>query len=79
MDKIKLEILNSIEGIKVIDAHEHLDPEIDVIKKEHDLFTLFSDYTSLDLKRAGMSEEESAMIFKTSIPIEQRWKIFKPY
>jgi len=76
---MKEKILKEINEIKVIDAHEHLEPEEERIKKKLDIFALFSHYTKWDLLRAGMSEKEYNSLFNQEIPLEKRWKNFSPY
>lgn len=76
---MKEKILKEIESIKVIDAHEHLAPEEERLKKKLDIFALFSHYTKGDLMRAGMGENEYNSLFNQDIPLEERWKKFYPY
>jgi len=74
------EIKKHIEGIRVIDTHEHLPPEKERITEEVDvLATLFQYYASSDLISAGMPEEEFLKIWDTSKPLEERWEIFEPW
>ncbi len=74
------EIKKHIEGIRVIDTHEHLPPEKERIMEEVDvLATLFQYYASSDLISAGMPEEEFLKIWDTSKPLDERWEIFEPW
>ena len=74
------EIRNHIEGIGVIDTHEHLPPENERIAEEVDvLATLYQHYASSDLISAGMPEEEFLKIWDTSRALDERWEIFKPW
>lgn len=74
------EIKKHIEGIRVIDTHEHLPPEKERITEEVDvLATLFQHYASSDLISAGMPEEEFLKIWDTSKPLDERWEIFEPW
>ncbi|MBO3832299.1 MAG: amidohydrolase family protein [Candidatus Brockarchaeota archaeon] len=84
-------ILRAIEEFEIIDAHEHLPPEIVRLEHKADVFTLFSHYTRVDLWAAGMprSREDAwgpgipgdywDMIHNPSIPLEKRWEMFSPY
>lgn len=68
-----------ISELPVIDAHEHLGPEITRTSAEVDVFTLFSHYTQHDLKSAGMSNSDLEKLFDRKIPLTERWRIFEPY
>jgi len=74
------EIKKHIEGIAVIDTHEHLPPENERIAEEVDvLATLYQYYASSDLISAGMPEEEFLKIWDTSRTLDERWEIFEPW
>ncbi len=77
--KLRDKILERIEELEVIDAHEHLAPEEERIKEKLDVFSLFSHYTKGDLFRAGMSEEQYQLLFNYDTALEERWKIFSPF
>lgn len=80
MNKIKEKILEEIDNIEIIDSHEHLFPEKSALKRKRDIFSLFIPYSILDLKSAGMSEDEIRLIFfEQDTPLEIRWKRFFPY
>ena len=50
------------------------------IARKSDLFeTLFAQYISSDLVSSGMSPEELERILDSRLPLEERWKIFKPF
>ncbi len=68
-----------MEGIEIIDAHEHLPDEKVRLEKPADVFTLFSHYTRLDLVRAGMSQQDYEGLFDRGTPLEVRWKRFAPF
>ncbi|UCD44777.1 MAG: amidohydrolase family protein, partial [Candidatus Bathyarchaeota archaeon] len=74
------EIKKHIDGIRVIDTHEHLPPEKERTTEEVDvLATFFQYYTSSDLISAGMPEEEFLKIWDTSRTLDERWEIFEPW
>ena len=79
MNNIKEKILKEIEGMEVIDSHEHLLPEEEAVKNKRDIFSLFSHYTLGDLQRAGMREEQIQLIFNQDISLDVRWKEFYPF
>jgi|YelNatPaOPRAMG01_1025707.scaffolds.fasta_scaffold11219_3 predicted TIM-barrel fold metal-dependent hydrolase len=70
----------AIDKIKIIDTHEHLVQEKQRLEKTPDLFEIFlSHYASSDLISSGMSYEELNFVRNPEIPIEERFKVFKPY
>jgi hypothetical protein len=74
------EIKKHIDGIRVIDTHEHLPPEKERITEEVDvLATFFQYYASSDLISAGMPEDEFLKIWDTSRTLDERWEIFEPW
>jgi uncharacterized protein len=65
-----------IEEIKIIDTHEHIEPEEERIKRKIDFFHWFPHYTSSDLISAGMSPGALQKCRNTNIPLEERWAEF---
>ena len=64
---------------EIIDCHEHLSPESARLDQDVDVFTLFAHYTRGDLAVAGMSQEDYDSLFNRNIPLQVRWKTFRPY
>jgi len=64
---------------EIIDAHEHLPPEQERIKRKVDALTLFGHYTRTDLLTSGISQADYDFVMDTSGPLDKRWRIFKPY
>ncbi|MEI6512543.1 MAG: amidohydrolase family protein, partial [bacterium] len=79
VETIKQNLLKEIEQIPVIDCHEHLPTEEEHLSMTLDLFSLFLSYTLLDLRQAGMSEEDTQSLFNKNLPLESRWELFEPY
>ena len=53
------EIKKYVDGIRLIDTHEHLPQEEEQLQQNVDfLATFFGHYASVDLRSAGMSEDE---------------------
>lgn len=77
--EIQNDIVNYMEKLEVIDAHEHLPPEAGRTELDVDIFTLFSNYTAGDLSVAGMSARDYYSLFDRDIPVEKRWQTFLPY
>lgn len=72
-------LMNELEGIEIVDAHEHLPPERERISRDVDVFTLFSHYTHADLIAAGMRRDDYERILDSSVALDERWSLFKPY
>jgi len=90
--KTEQKLMNAMARMDIIDSHEHLPPENVRTSSPQDLFTLFSHYTKCDLISAGMDrsvwrgdtgwswrEKEYEGLFDYTLPLENRWKSFKPY
>ncbi|HOX38458.1 MAG TPA: amidohydrolase family protein [Candidatus Brocadiia bacterium] len=77
--KTEEKLMSAMSEMDIIDCHEHLPPEEDRLKSPQDVFTLFSHYTRHDLFSAGLDQKEYEKLYDYSIPIEERWKKFKPY
>ncbi len=75
-----IELKKHVDGVKIIDTHEHLPSEEERISKPVDVLSqFFLHYTSSDLISAGMSEEELLMIRDPSTSIDERWEVFEPW
>lgn len=72
------ELVEELSKLPVIDAHEHLPPERDRVAQRVDVFTLFDHYTHLDQLTAGLSPQDQARLFDRDLPLEFRWKLFRP-
>lgn len=74
------EIKEHVDGIRLVDTHEHLVQEPERLKQEVDvLATFFPHYASSDLRSAGMPEEDLLKIRDPSVPLDERWGIFEPW
>lgn len=78
-DELERSLYEAMEELDIIDCHEHLGPEKGRVESPVDVFTLFSHYTRGDLRVAGMSETDYESLFDRKIPLERRWKLFRPY
>ncbi len=74
------EIKKYVDGIRLIDTHEHLPQENERINQKVDFFaTFFPHYASVDLRSAGMSEEDLIKVRNPEISLEERWRLFEPW
>ena len=79
VDRLTNEILEELDGIPTVDAHEHLPPEKDHLAGAHDFYSLFQHYCAADLVAAGATQEEMAFFADREQPLEARWRRFSPF
>ncbi len=75
-------LVESLAGIPVIDAHEHLLPEKQRTGMRIDFSILFSQYAKISLASAGMSPEDCDRLFdygKQGISVREKWKLFREH
>jgi len=76
-------LIEALERIPVIDAHEHLVPEKERTSMTVDFSVLFSQYTTIGLVSAGMPQESLDRLYgQTSeqrISVEEKWGLFREY
>jgi uncharacterized protein len=78
-DTLYRDLLSEIEGIKAVDAHEHLPTEESYIAKPADFYTLFEHYCRADLVAAGARDGDLKQWGDRSRPSSERWTSFAPY
>jgi len=78
-DALETRLVDAMAQFDIIDCHEHLGPETDRTGSKVDVFTLFSHYTSGDLRVAGMSDDDLKGLSNRDLPLQQRWQTFGPY
>jgi hypothetical protein len=85
MDSARQDLIDFMQGLDVIDCHEHLCPEHVRLEREVDVLTLVSLYAFVDMLSAGFPTQgkETGIArnyaLDTSVPLEQRWKDIWPY
>ncbi len=79
LSPLETQIFAALEQIEIIDAHEHIPPESVRVNTKVDVLSFFSNYMLGDLRVAGMSETELAEMQKRELPLDYRWRLFKPY
>ncbi|MFC2030588.1 amidohydrolase family protein [Chloroflexota bacterium] len=72
-------IIAEVEGIALLDTHEHLISEQTRLGQEIDLFYWFSHYSSSDLVSAGMPEQTLEAVRDPGQPLDERWALFAPF
>jgi len=79
LSRIERRLIAAMEKMEIIDAHEHLPPEHMRVSSQVDVFTLFSHYTHVDLRSAGMIEEAYQRLFDREVPLSERWRSFREW
>ena len=73
-------IEKAVNDIRLIDTHEHLKTEEELLEESQFDFThLFGAYLGVELKSAGMSPAIFSMVFNNNFSITDRWEMFKPF
>ena len=79
-DKTTQKLRESLEGVPVIDTHEHLphvesarDRDTDVLKK------YLLHYMNSDLRSAGLSRGKLERAMDPAVPVLNRWELVEPY
>ena len=77
--KIEL-IRKSVNEIKLIDTHEHLQREDNRVRGQVDVLSVFFlQYASSDLITSGLSYGEYEAILDPTRSLEERWETFSPF
>ncbi len=77
--KTEERLIEAMDNMMIVDAHEHLPPEHVRTSSKVDVLTLFSHYTRTDLITSGMSPDNYNMVIDSEKPLDERWNMFKPY
>ncbi len=82
-DKIENRIRKEVNDIRMIDTHEHLASEEEMLNRKADnaldFSLLFDVYIYDDLCATGYNREIQKKVKDTSIPIIERWKLIEPF
>ncbi len=80
MSKIFEEIYEYVQGIEIIDTHEHLPAFEDIRDKNTDILKEYlTHYFNCDLISAGLSASDFARVINPDLPVVERWDIVEPY
>ncbi len=72
-------LMQELEKLEVVDAHEHLPPERVRLSEHFDAFTLFRQYTRLVMFSAGLDEPTFMRMHDPEVPLDERFEIFDKY
>jgi predicted TIM-barrel fold metal-dependent hydrolase len=68
-----------IDGLTVIDTHEHISSEAELLGLQLDIFNLFIPYIVDNLESAGITDDEMALMKNGQAPFNDRWAAFYKY
>lgn len=68
-----------IDGLTVIDTHEHISSETEMLGLQLDIFNLFIPYIVDNLESAGITDSEMALMKNSQAPFKDRWAAFYKY
>lgn len=68
-----------IESLPVIDTHEHLSSEAELLGRKFDVFNLFTPYIIDNLQSAGMSNAEIQLMGNVKADFNEKWMTFYKY
>lgn len=72
-------LFDKISALPVIDTHEHLPPEKQIVEQVPDFFDMLTPYICDDLLSAGMSLHEFSVIRNHDCDFAIRWQTFDRY
>ena len=78
-EKIRAALREYMDGLRVIDAHEHLPTEESHIAGRADFYSLFKHYCRGDLVSAGAGPEQFSLWEDEERDEHEKWRVFKPY
>ena len=68
-----------IESLPVIDTHEHISSEAELLGVQIDIFNLFIPYIVDNLESAGITTAEMAFMKNGQVAFKERWAVFNKY
>ena len=78
-DRLVAGLITEMSHMPVIDSHEHLPAEDEVVAEKADVFTrIYCHYSVTGAVTAGMPGDRLALK-DTSVPLAERWARFSPY
>lgn len=76
---MKHDVLRALKAMPIIDSHEHLPHEKDILTATHDVLDLMTPYVCDNLMTCGMSEAEWRRANRKTRPFAERYAIVSPY
>lgn len=78
MDNIYSELLEYLNGMEIVDTHEHLPPDDKHLTGDV-LSVYFSAYLFEDLISAGLPFQDAKRLWDTELPLVERWRTAESY
>ena len=79
MNSLINDLIYEMKKLPVIDSHEHLKNEKDLLCEKADVFTrIFCHYSITNAISSGMTIDRNTLK-NTDIPLERRWEYFRPF
>ena len=75
----KSELWKYIDTLKIIDTHEHIDREADLLGFKLDVFDMMIPYIIDNLQSAGMTLDEMKLIKSKKADFKEKWDAFYKY
>ena len=79
MSELYERIRTEVDGIQLVDTHEHLMSEGARLERKLDFFYWFCHYASSDVISAGFPEGKREWLLDPDVPLDERWASFAPY
>lgn len=73
------ELWKYIDGLTIIDTHEHISSEAELLGAQIDIFHLFVPYIVDNLESAGIRNDEMALMKNEKAAFKDRWAVFNKY
>ena len=77
--ELEAELLDALNGIPLVNTHEHIIPEEERTSSQIDFFTLAGHYAINDAISAGLSVDELAVVRDPDASPARRWRAFEPF
>jgi uncharacterized protein len=78
-DPLVESLVEAMRGMAVVDSHEHLPREEELLAEPADVFSrLFCQYSPTMVASAGLAEARSRLR-SPGVSLEERWRLFRPY
>jgi predicted TIM-barrel fold metal-dependent hydrolase len=68
-----------IDSLPVIDTHEHISSEAELLGRQVDIFNLFTPYVVDNLQSAGMTDKEIQLLGNVKADFDEKWNTFYQY
>ena len=75
----KSELWKYIDTLKIIDTHEHIDREADLLGSKLDVFDMMIPYIIDNLQSAGMTWDEMKLMDSKEADFKEKWDAFYKY